>query len=113
MITALSYIGIRSNKSDDWRQFAGNVLGMQVLDHGGRNTAFRMDDQRQRLIISDEPGDTLAYIGWEVGEKSDLERLATKLEAAGHNVTPGDRGLADRRYVTEIITCVDPAGESA
>ena len=110
MITALSYIGIRSNKSDEWRQFAGNMLGMQVLDHGGRNTAFRMDDQCQRLIISDEPGDTLAYIGWEVGEKSDLERLATKLEAAGHNVNPGDHGLADRRYVTEIITCVDPAG---
>ena len=93
MITALSYIGVRSDRTDDWRRFAGTVLGMQVLDRGGRNTAFRMDDQAQRLIVSDEPGDTLAYIGWEVAEKTDLDVLAARLEHAGHRVTHGDKAL--------------------
>ena len=110
MISALSYIGIRSDRTEDWRQFAGTLLGMQVLDRGGRNIAFRMDDQAQRLIVSDEPGATLAYIGWEVDQKSDLDTLATRLEDAGHAVTPGDRGLCDRRYVSDIVWCVDPAG---
>ena len=110
MITALSYIGVRSDRTEDWRSFAGTVLGMQVLDRGGRNTAFRMDDQAQRLIVSDEPGDTLAYIGWEVGQKSALDQLAARLEAAGYTVTLADKALCDRRYVSDMIWCVDPAG---
>lgn len=40
-----------------------------------------MDDQAQRLIISDEDGDTLAYLGWEVAERSDLALYAQHLEA--------------------------------
>lgn len=110
MITALSYIGIRSDQTEDWMQFAGSILGMQILDRGGQNAAFRMDDQAQRLIVSDEPGDTLAYIGWEVGQKSDLDALAGRLEAAGHVVTLADRALCDRRYVSDMIWCTDPAG---
>ena len=56
MITALSYLGVRSDKAEDWRAFAGLNLGMQVLDRGCKNTAFRMDNQAQRLIVSDEAG---------------------------------------------------------
>ena len=110
MITALSYLGVRSDRTEDWRSFAGSVLGMQVLDRGGNNTAFRMDDQAQRLIVSNEPGDTLAYIGWEVAKKGDLDILAARLDAAGYGVTRGDRGVADRRYVSELVYCIDPAG---
>ena len=110
MISALSYIGIRSDKTEDWRTFAGKILGMQVLDSGGRNTAFRMDDQAQRLIVSDEPGDTLAYIGWEVEKKSDLDVLAARLDAAGHDVSLGNTALCDKRLVSRIVSCVDPAG---
>ena len=110
MISALSYIGVRSDRTEDWRQFAGTVLGMQVLDRGGRNTAFRMDDQAQRLIVSDEPGDTLAYIGWEVDQKSDLDTFAARLENAGHAVELGSRSFCDRRYVSDMIWCTDPAG---
>jgi 2,3-dihydroxybiphenyl 1,2-dioxygenase len=69
-----------------------------------------MDDQAQRLIVSDEAGDTLGYIGWEVSQKGDLDKLAARLEGAGHSVTLGDKALADRRYVSDIIYCNDPAG---
>ena len=84
MIIALSYIGVRSDCTEDWRAFAGRVLGMQVLDRGGRNTALRMDDKVQRLIFSHERGDTLAYIGWDVSHKSDLDVLASRLEFGGY-----------------------------
>ena len=110
MIQALSYIGIRSDKADDWEQFASSLLGMQMLDRGGKNRAYRMDDQAQRLIISDEDGDTLAYLGWEVAERSDLVLYAQHLEAHGIVVTGGDTGLADRRLVRDLIYFYDPAG---
>lgn len=110
MITALSYIGIRSDRTADWSQFARELLGMQMLDRGGRNMAFRMDDQAQRLIVSDEPGDTVAYLGWEVDARNSLDTLASRLDAAGHTVVSEDRALADRRLVEDLIWFTDPAG---
>ena len=52
LISALSYLGISSNNIEDWQHFASKLLGMQTLDRGGKNIAFRMDDQAQRLILS-------------------------------------------------------------
>lgn len=109
-IQALGYLGVRSDRIEDWSNFAGQMLGMQKFDHGGKQLTFRMDDQMQRLVVSDEPGETLAFIGWEVGEKSDLQYYADRLENAGHAVHWGSRALADRRFVTELIVCHDPAG---
>ena len=72
-LKALSYLGIRSNKLNDWSSFAGGLLGMQKIDKGGRSMAFRMDNQEQRLLVSDEAGETLAFMGWDVGSRNDLK----------------------------------------
>lgn len=109
-ITALSYLGVRSDAMDDWQQFAGRLLGMQVLDKGGKQLAFRMDDQVQRLVVSDEPGETIAFIGWEVESESDLDHFASRLENQGHKVVRATRDLADRRLVKDLIWFHDPAG---
>ncbi len=109
-ICALGYLGIRSDRLEDWDDFAGKLLGMQSLDRGGKALAFRMDDHRQRLVVSDEPGETLAFMGWEVSERADLERYATCLDQAGVAVSYGSPELADRRFVSELIVTEDPAG---
>jgi 2,3-dihydroxybiphenyl 1,2-dioxygenase len=109
-INALSYLGVRSDELEDWEVFAGKFLGMQKVDRAGKTMAFRMDDQQQRFVVSDEPGETIAFVGWEVEFRQDLEVYATRLEAAGHSVTVGSRDLADRRVVEDLIVCHDPAG---
>ena len=109
-ITALGYLGIRSERRDDWSAFAGGLLGMQEVDRGGKTLAFRMDDRKQRLVVSDEPGETLAFMGWEVENRQDLEYYATRLDAAGYPVTYGSPDLADRRFVEDILLFHDPAG---
>ena len=53
-LKALPYLGIRSDKLNDWSSFAGGLLGMQKIDKDGRSMAFRMDSQEQRLLVSDE-----------------------------------------------------------
>ena len=68
-IVGLGYLGIRSDKLEDWSGFAGKLLGMQEVDRGGQSLAFRMDDRKQRLLVSNEPGDTLASMGWEVADQ--------------------------------------------
>ena len=73
MIKALSYIGIKSTLKDDWGAFATKILGMQLFDTAGGTSVFRMDDQAQRLFVSDERDESIACIGWEVETKADLE----------------------------------------
>jgi 2,3-dihydroxybiphenyl 1,2-dioxygenase len=109
-ISALGYLGIRSDRLDDWSEFAGSLLGMQQIDRAGQSLAFRMDDRKQRLVISNEPGDTLAFMGWEVDSRDDLQAYAARLDKAGIAVAPGSRELADRRFVAELIVFEDPAG---
>lgn len=69
-----------------------------------------MDDYKQRLVVTDEIGDALAFIGWEVNNQTDLQHYATKLDAAGHAVTIGSASLADQRCVAELIVFHDPQG---
>ena len=38
-LKALPYLGIRSDKLNDWSSFAGGLLGMQKIDKGGRSMA--------------------------------------------------------------------------
>jgi 2,3-dihydroxybiphenyl 1,2-dioxygenase len=109
-VIALGYLGVRSDRLDDWSDFAGRLIGMQKIDHGGRALAFRMDDRAQRLFVLDEPGDTIACIGFEVATRSDLADYAARLDRAGVKAAPGSRDLADRRFVDDLIAFSDPDG---
>jgi hypothetical protein len=63
-LTALGYIGVRSARLDDWSSYATGLLGMQRVDRTGAVRAFRMDDRRQRLIVTgEEAGEGLAFLG--------------------------------------------------
>jgi len=109
-ICALGYLGVRSKQKDEWSRFAANLLGMQQVDKGGNTVAFRMDDHKQRFVVIDEAGESLAFIGWEVEHKDDLSMFAEKLACAGHAVESGSRALCDQRCVAELIYFDDPDG---
>ena len=105
-----SYIGVNSDKLEDWQNFATKYLGMQSINHGTKSLCFRMDDQKQRFAISGEPGDKLAFLGWEVEKKSDLQMYAKRLDVIGVPVQLGNKNLTDMRFVEELLYFDDPAG---
>ena len=78
-LTALGYIGINSSRLEDWSSYATGLLGMQLVDRGAGVRAFRMDDRRQRLVVSDAGEEGLAFLGWEVADAAALDRLAARL----------------------------------
>ena len=45
-IKALSYIGVNSDKFEDWSDYSQKNLGMQQVDRGKDILSFRMDDQK-------------------------------------------------------------------
>ena len=109
-IAALGYMGIRSSKADDWADYAGRYLGMQLVDSAGGKLSFRMDDWRQRMVVMDEPGDEFAFMGWQVDQAEELEMFGARLEQAGIKVTEATRSLCDERFVDRMIYCEDPDG---
>ena len=108
-IAALAYVGIRTDRAEDWRAFAGGLLAMQEVDRGGGLTAWRMDDRKQRLIVDARAGGR-EFFGWEVVHRADLDTIAARLEAAGVHVIRGDRALCEARLVADLIAFDDPSG---
>ena len=109
-IQALGYLGVGSDKLDDWTQFATNWLGMQEVDRGDGVRAFRMDDRKQRLVIDRALPEGQRYFGWEVADAAALDALAVRLEGVGVAVTREPVALADQRFVRALISFQDPAG---
>ncbi len=110
VLTSLGYIGINSSLTSDWEGFATGLLGMQQVDRGGSSRMFRMDDRKQRLVVTGEGDEGLAFMGWEVASSGDLDRLASTLENAGVAVTWHAAPLADQRHVARLISFEDPDG---
>ena len=109
-ICSLGYLGVHSDRLDDWSDFAGKLLGMQNVDRGAGALSFRMDDRKQRFVVSGEAGDNLAFMGWEVDGRDDLQAFAARLDKADIRVTLASAELADRRFVGDLIHFDDPAG---
>ncbi len=108
-IIALSYLGVNSDKIDDWSSFASDKLGMQKVDITSKSLFFRMDDQKQRFSVTGDEGDCLSYLGWEVEKKDDLKYFAEKLDKENIKVFAGNKSLSDKRFVEEMIYFYDPS----
>jgi 2,3-dihydroxybiphenyl 1,2-dioxygenase len=109
-IQALGYVGVHATSIEDWASFGTRLLGMQLVEQSRRTLALRMDDRKQRVVVSEDGGEGVAFFGWEVSDASKLDQLATRLEQRGVQVSRGTRALADERRVKDLIVFADPLG---
>ncbi len=109
-ITALAYLGVRTQDLAQWSVFACKLLGMQQIDLAAGTLAFRMDSQKQRLLVHAETGNSLAFMGWEVAGCDDLDHYAARLDAADIVVHSGTASLCDQRCVDRLIWFEDLDG---
>src|SRR3954467_14151631 len=109
-IQGLGYVGVRAKSLEDWADFGTKFLGMQLTDRSRNGLALRMDDRKQRMVVSEDGGEGVAFFGWEVAGAAALEQFAARLEAAGVAVARGSRALADERRVKDLIVFADPLG---
>src|SRR5213083_1848827 len=102
-IQGLGYVGIRAKSLEDWTSFGTQFLGMQLVERSGKSLALRMDDRKQRVVVSEDAAEGVAFFGWEVAGAAALEEIAARLEQADIRVSRGARALADERHVKELI----------
>ena len=109
-IQGLGYIGVRAKSLEDWTSFGTKFLGMQLTDRSAKSLALRMDDRKQRVVVSEDGGEGVGFYGWEVADAAALQDSAARLEKAGVQVARGPRALADERRVKDLIVLADPLG---
>lgn len=109
-IAALGYLGLEVSDLAAWRDFAGEVLGFQLVDRDDGTIDLRMDNYATRIRLIEGPLDDLAFAGWEVRDAAALDRLALRLDAAGVAVARGSAELAADRRVVALIRFTDPEG---
>lgn len=110
LVQALGYVGIEAIAPEDWVGYGTGLLGLMLAERTGGQLVFRMDDRRQRLVVTPGARDGARFFGWEVADAAALESLAARLEAAGRPVRRGERALADLRRVAGLLVTEDPLG---
>lgn len=110
-VTELGYIGIGVSDADAWRDYASQVIGMQVLDEGEADRYYlRMDQMHHRIVVHLNGSDDLEYVGWRVPSPVELEDMALQLEAQGVAVTEGTETECRERRVLGLLKLQDPGG---
>lgn len=113
-VSAIGYLRIASTDPDAWMQWGMNVLGlMEAAREDAQGARFlRMDDHPFRFMIEPAEADRLLAAGLEFPSETAWRATLEELGAAGHAVTEGDAGEADRRCVRGFATVQDPAGNT-
>jgi len=110
MLESLGYVGVTTDRMEDWRRFATELIGMQIGEASDRDLSLRVDDRSQRLFVERGAAEGVQCMGWEVADADALARVAVQLERAGRKVALGSRQLADQRRVEALMLSSDPLG---
>jgi 2,3-dihydroxybiphenyl 1,2-dioxygenase len=112
-ILGIGYLGFESPEAKAWLEYGTEVLGLGLADArdgDGETVYLRMDDRRWRIAMHPGASDRLAYIGWEVTDRTAFRAAIAKLDAAGVEVTHGDDALRENRGVRDVVRFKDPVG---
>ncbi len=110
-VSELGYIGIDTQKADQWENFLKEVTGMQVSDKtDDGNVYVRMDERQYRFIIQSSDHDDVAYFGMLCQNEAELDALAAQVEEVGLKVMPGTKEDIEARHVLGLIKFNDPSG---
>lgn len=108
-LSGLGYFGLRTQRMDQWRTFAEDVLGLTVATTPD-GLRLRADDRAWRIALHEAGTEEFAYVGWEVPGPAELAAAAEELEAAGVAVKHADEELLRQRDVLGLIHIEDPNG---
>jgi len=110
-ITELGYMGIGVKDLDAWKDFAANILGLELLDEGERDRCyFRMDYWHHRFVVHANGSDDLEYLGFRVANLEDFHAMQRHLSESGIPFRVGSDDEAAERRVLEVLKLNDPDG---
>lgn len=114
-IRQLSYIIIESNKSEAWKSYVTDFLGMTCSeDPDGTFLRVRMDNRSYRLLIKGvkggEASEDIWAAGFQVAHVDALKAFEQDLQHKGVEVFPATASELTERDVEAMIWLRDPEG---
>ena len=109
-ISNLAYVVFNASDLIQWKDFAVNILGLQVGDSSEGVLNLRMDELAQRIIVERSSDDDLSAAGWQFDTLDELQTFVVNLRNEGIEITEGDAAMAHSRKVEALFHCADPNG---
>lgn len=109
-LKALGYLGANAVNLKEWKDYACDIFGAQVIDERPDQLKLRLDDKHHRMTIhkADAPGPR--YYGWDAGSRSGLADTVALLRQRGCDLRDGTPGECDDRQVMGLVHARDPSG---
>lgn len=110
-IRGLGYVTVQSRDLQQWRRYAGEVLGMMVVEvAAGDALLLKMDERPYRLCIEQAERDGFGACGWELAGAEAFEQALAELGQADVPVQRGTTAEAAARQVQALARFQDPDG---
>jgi 2,3-dihydroxyethylbenzene 1,2-dioxygenase len=111
-VTELGYVRFGVSDLAAWRDFAANLIGLEVFEEPGEKDRLylRTDFWHHRIVLEKNPVDDLTAAGFRVAGADEFAAMQKVLKDAGVKFEVGGRDLAAERRVLEILRLQDPAG---
>lgn len=110
-VTELGYIGLGVKDLAAWKDFAANILGLQIVDEGEHDRCYlRMDYWHHRFVVHANGSDDLEYLGFRVANAEAFHAMQRQLSEAGIKFRVGSDDEAVERRVLEVLKLSDPDG---
>jgi 2,3-dihydroxybiphenyl 1,2-dioxygenase len=111
-VRQIGYLGLFVTSLAEWESFATEVLGFEVTGHSddGSMLTLTHDAFDRRFILHQGAAPDLAYAGWEVFSRQELDAVAGRVMTSGAAVTEGARDECRVRGVLELRRFTDPMG---
>jgi len=113
-VTELGYFGIGVSDLAAWKQFAREILGLQVVEEAGETDRvyLRMDYWHHRFVLHASGDDDVAYVGFRVAGADEFGEMQKQLANAGISYRVGSLEEAEERRVLELMKLADPDGNA-
>jgi 2,3-dihydroxybiphenyl 1,2-dioxygenase len=111
-LKALGYLGANAVDLKEWKDYACDIFGAQVVDESPDQLKLRLDDKHHRMTIykADAPGPR--YFGWDAGSRGGLADIVERLNRRGCDLTEGTVRESDDRQVMGLMKVNDPSGNA-
>jgi len=109
-ISNLAYVVINANDLGQWKDFAAQILGLQIGGSSESALSLRMDEFAQRIVIEKGQADDLQAAGWQFDTAAELQQFVDGLRKKGITVGVGDAAQVKSRKVEALYYCEDPNG---
>jgi 2,3-dihydroxybiphenyl 1,2-dioxygenase len=110
-ITELGYMALGVKSLNRWKDFATEILGLELVDEGEPRRAYlRMDFWHHRFVLDEDGSDDLICLGLRVAGPDEFGAMQKTLGEAGVRFELCSRAQAEDRHVLELLTLEDPNG---